>query len=209
VKVVALAGASGVGKNLLAERYFKPLGFLSVSLAEDIKVRAVALGLATYEEVFVGPKPPVVRTWLQEEGTERGRDLYGEDVWVTALFARLRRAQEEWGLDKFVVTDVRYPNEVRAVRERGGLVFLVHAPKRNLSNSMTREQRDHISERALTQMDSRGFHARLLNDPEYSDTVGWQVAALMHASGWAAPAMEDAGLFCSDKLRLVREMLLF
>jgi len=169
---------------MLAELYFRARGYLEVALADDIKLRAVATGVATYEEVFCGSKPPHVRTWLQEEGTERGRHLYGEDVWARSLFARLQRIEAQWGFDKFVVTDVRFLNEVRYIAGRDGLVLRVHAPIRNSGNGMTPEQRSHESETASSLCANADVHGVILNDPEYVEAVEWQIASHLYLAGF-------------------------
>lgn len=180
MKVVALAGESGVGKSTLARLHFRPLGYLDVALADELKVRAIATGVATYEDVYVGTKPPAVRTWLQEEGTERGRAVFGEDVWCRALFARLRKAEEDWGADQFVITDVRFPNEARYVREQGGIVLRVDAPRRASANALNSTQRQHASETALASLTNEDFDGVLFNDLGDEATVAWQVQAHLY-----------------------------
>lgn len=180
MKVVALAGESGVGKSTIAQQLFRPLGYLDVALADEIKVRAVATGVTTFEEVFVGPKTPEVRTWLQEEGTERGRQVFGEDVWCRALFARLRKYEYFWGANQFVVTDVRFPSEVRYIRNNGGIVLRVDAPHRLGTNRLTQDQRQHSSETALSGMSADDFDGVVLNDPAYGGTVAWQIQAHLY-----------------------------
>lgn len=216
MKVVALAGASGVGKSTIAQQYFRPLGYLDVALADELKVRAIATGAATFEEVFVGPKPPAVRTWLQEEGTERGRQVFGEDVWCRALFARLQMYEHFWGANQFVVTDVRFPNEVQYIRHNGGIVLRVEAPNRLGLNALTDTQRQHASETALSSMDNDDFDGVLLNDPSDVFTVGWQIQAHLYMARLGTrtgrrvmdyrgvPEMD--GLTVSQKCALLRRM---
>lgn len=63
-----------------------------------------------------------VRRLLQEYGTGL-RDATHPDVWVEAT---LRKAEPILG--PVVITDVRFPNEVDAVRDRGGLLVYVVNP---------------------------------------------------------------------------------
>lgn len=71
-----------------------------------------------YEEAknFAG-----VRSLLQAMGTEVGRNLLGEDIWVEALFKKI-------GVQKAVITNVRFPNEAEAVWKRDGEVWEVIRP---------------------------------------------------------------------------------
>lgn len=181
IEIIGLSGGAGTGKDYLAEHYARPQGFQPIALADEIKVRVVASGRATWEEVFK-TKPPHVRTLLQEEGTERGRNVYGENYWIDVLWARLLTARERWGMTRWVVTDVRFPNEVTAVQAIGGKVFRIVAPKRYQNNGMTEAARQHPSERALDGF--VGFDGWVLNDPEYALTVGPTFLDLLHEAGY-------------------------
>ncbi|GAA0946055.1 hypothetical protein [Actinocorallia libanotica] len=64
---------------------------------------------------------PEVRALLQRTGTEAGRGVLGEDVWVNALLG-------PWDGRPLVVSDVRFPNEAQRVRDLGGVVVRVVRP---------------------------------------------------------------------------------
>ncbi|MGW2419791.1 deoxynucleotide monophosphate kinase family protein [Streptomyces sp. NPDC001709] len=81
---------------------------------------------------------PEVRRYLQRLGTEGGRGVLGENVWVDALF----RDFTTWGAT--VITDVRFPNEAEAIRAHGGLVVAIERP----GQEPIREA-GHVSENAL------------------------------------------------------------
>ena len=175
--IIGLAGRAGSGKNYVATTHIVPLGFSEIALADEMKVRAVALGVATYDEAF-RTKPPHVRKWLQEEGTERGRALFGEDCWCRALAARVRLMQDRWGIHDFVVTDVRFPNEARFLREQlGGFVLKILAPTRVAMSSVTDEQRRHSSEESVDSLDS--VDGILRNDVGDAPWVGRHVDAFV------------------------------
>jgi hypothetical protein len=76
-----------------------------------------------------------VRELLQKLGTEAMRDGLHENVWVNALFADYR-AEESWMhvqlsekpelvYPNWIITDMRFPNEMEAVKERRGLTIRV------------------------------------------------------------------------------------
>lgn len=207
MKLIGLAGRSGVGKSTLSATYLRPLGFNEVGIADEIKIRAVATGVATYEEVFVGPKPAHVRTWLQEEGTERGRNVFGEDVWVRALLARLRKVEETWGIDQFVVTDVRFVNEVEFIHKHGGIVLRIDAPTRFANNGMTAEQRQHPSECDLDRLTNQDFDGIVLNDPEFAGTASWQLHAHLYLRGFKKSRYDGPKLPTADKYRILKTIL--
>ena len=66
---------------------------------------------------------PEVRRFLQRLGTEGGRAVLGENVWVDAAFAKVADVD-----GPVVFTDVRFPNEADAIREAGGLLVRVIRP---------------------------------------------------------------------------------
>ena len=89
-------------------------------------------------EDWVDLKPVLVpmtyREFLQKLGTEAMRDGLHTNVWVNALFADYKGFVKEWdefGNDLLVeypnwlITDMRFPNEMEAVVEKGGLTIRV------------------------------------------------------------------------------------
>lgn len=153
MKVIGLSGKAGSGKDYVAHTYLKSLGFWPIGLADAIKELAVTQGICTYEEAFL-TKPPAVRTLLQVLGVEQGRALWGEDCWCRGVEARMRVVAERWGHEKFVITDVRFLNEVQFVQEvLKGEVYRLYAPDRVADVLLTEEQREHVSETALDRFD--------------------------------------------------------
>lgn len=101
-------------------------------------------------------KAPGVRGLLQRLGTGVGRELWGEDFWVDLVFRDLVFTED------YVFTDVRFPNEVEAIRARGGVVWQVVRPGVEAVNN-------HISESAL---DGVVFDATIVNDGSLEDLEG-------------------------------------
>ncbi len=69
-------------------------------------------------------EPMTVRMFLQELGTNAVRDNIHENAWVNALFADYRRNKDGEAIHRFpnwIITDVRFPNEAKAVTDRGGI----------------------------------------------------------------------------------------
>ncbi|MFD7677501.1 hypothetical protein [Streptomyces sp. NPDC060187] len=107
---------------------------------------------------YAKTKYPEVRSLLQRTGTEAGRRVLGDDVWVEALYADHHDAA---GL---VVTDVRFPNEAEAVAKRGGVMIRVERP--GVGPTKDKHGRAHISETAL---DDWPFDHVLVNDGLVAD----------------------------------------
>jgi hypothetical protein len=79
---------------------------------------------------------PTYRWMLQKVGTESMRDVIHENVWVNALFAdyktttyrvevpvRVAGYIDHEVSPNWIITDVRFPNEAEAVKERGGILI--------------------------------------------------------------------------------------
>lgn len=62
------------------------------------------------------------RDLLQKIGTEGIRESVHQDAWVNALFV------DYYKHAKWVITDVRFPNEAQAIKDRGGFVVRVNRP---------------------------------------------------------------------------------
>lgn len=159
--VIGISGKAGSGKDFITQHVIRPRGFMQFSLAWHFKVWLVGKSEATHEEVFF-TKPPEVRKRLQLEGTEYGRNVYGDNVWCNTTLEWFRVLSENWGISKFVIPDIRFPNEVQFVRALGGAVYRVHAPVRVEQNKLTPEQRAHPSETALD--DYNEFDGIINND---------------------------------------------
>ncbi len=97
---------------------------------------------------------PEVRRLMQRCGTEAGRDVLGDNVWIDPVL----RAFCGQSVDT-VVTDVRYANESNAVRAVGGIVVLIHRPGLEL---LTDDAGN--SHRSETSLDDYAFDATITND---------------------------------------------
>lgn len=171
-EVVGLSGKAGSGKDFIAQHYLAPLGYIQFSFAWHFKVWLVGKGEATHEEVFY-TKPPHIRKLIQQEGTERGRNVYGPNVWCDTTAEWLRVLAENAGIRKFVIPDVRFPNEVELIHSLGGKVIRVHAPYRAANSNLTEEARQHISETILDEY--QHFDWIIYNDPDMAETVSTQI----------------------------------
>jgi hypothetical protein len=74
--------------------------------------------------VGLGASP---RQLLQTLGTEWGRRMIREDIWLRVAFWRWEQLAAG-GISLIVVPDVRFANEARLIRENGGEVWMVHRP---------------------------------------------------------------------------------
>jgi hypothetical protein len=81
-----------------------------------------------FKKTNLGPEwsmhgmPMTYRELLQKLGTDALRDNLHYNVWVNALFADYS-VHEDW-----IITDVRFPNEAKAIKDRGGKIIRVDRP---------------------------------------------------------------------------------
>lgn len=88
---------------------------------------------------------------LQQWGTEVCRRGFHDDIWIASLENKLRNSR-----DDVVISDCRFPNEIRAIRDQGGIVIRVvrgaepewfddavnmnHGPTRNMSWALSKDR---------------------------------------------------------------------
>lgn len=134
LKLIGLIGRKGSGKDTAALTLLSQ-GYRNVKFAGALKdmLRCLLAYQGTDQETIermvegdlketptplLGGREP--RYAMQTLGTEWGRYLIASDLWVRTA---IRRASGH----HTVITDVRFPNEVDAVHEAGGVCFGVTA----------------------------------------------------------------------------------
>ena len=78
------------------------------------------------------------RLLLQILGTEAGREIIHPNIWCNALFGNYTK-ETNW-----IITDVRFPNEADAIKERGGILIRL-----TRTTPVAEEVAKHESETAL------------------------------------------------------------
>jgi hypothetical protein len=165
MKVIGLSGKAGSGKDFIHQKYLKPRGWYQFSMAWHFKVWLVAAGRFSHDDVF-HIKPPEVRRTLQVAGTELGRDVYGYDIWLRVIEEWFILLGELWGIDKFVIPDIRFINERDFIQNKlGGYVIRVVAPSREQQSGLDQLARQHASESEMDLMSDDEFNAIIVNEP--------------------------------------------
>lgn len=113
---------------------------------EDQTFKNTSLGRQWWTINEDGVVPMTVRDMLQKLGTDAIRDGLHPDAWVNALMAEYR-----W--QNWVITDCRFPNEAKAVKDNGGVVIRIERHGVGPVNA-------HPSETAL---DNWNFDYRIMN----------------------------------------------
>lgn len=127
--IVGLTGRKGCGKSSVAKIFRDRLGYEILSFASPIKDMLRVLGLGDAElfdpvikEIPLDEYGKSPRELMQILGTEFGRELICQNIWVTALEKRIDRNLN------YVIDDVRFPNEAAMIHANGGKVVRVVRP---------------------------------------------------------------------------------
>jgi hypothetical protein len=130
-RLFAFAGLIGAGKTTAANFLHEKHGFVRTKFAGYFKAMLLAMGLteedledpikkSTPHPRLCGRTP---RHAMIALGTEWGRDLISPDLWTTLWTLDVEPLLSS-GKD-VVVDDLRFPNELRAVRRLGGVPLYI------------------------------------------------------------------------------------
>ena len=128
--IIGIAGPAHSGKDTLADYIITKLPYQKMSFADPMK-RMLQRGLGLTRSQLWGDEKEIIdsrygctpRHMLQTIGTEWGRNLVSDGIWVSALDALLS-ARKQYRETKFIVPDVRFENEAAFVREHGTLIHI-------------------------------------------------------------------------------------
>lgn len=158
--LIAISGYATSGKDTIADRLCDVHGYRRLAFADLLRKCLEALNpildmemewdvlvpvryndaLERYGYHASKEMYPEFRESLQRMGTDVGRKLLDDNIWVDATMASL-----EPGVD-YVLTDARFPNETEAVIQKGGKVLRVERTNVGPAN-------DHPSEISLDDWD--------------------------------------------------------
>lgn len=113
--LIFLMGRQRAGKDTVADYLVKEYGFEKLALADEVK--DIAKDYFGMEEKDRG--------LLIQIGTKM-REI-DPDVWINILW-RLVSLRHRFGVDRFVIPDVRFPNEYEFFQKQGGIPVRVDAP---------------------------------------------------------------------------------
>ena len=138
--IIGICGLIGAGKDTAADYLVGFHGFRRDSFASTLK-DAVSAVFGWDRELIEG-RTPEARAWreqvdpwwaerlgmpnltprwiLQYWGTDVIRNHFHDDIWIAALESRLARRT-----DHTVISDVRFPNEVKAIKAQGGKIIWI------------------------------------------------------------------------------------
>lgn len=138
--IVGFVGFIGSGKDTAADYLVNFHGFRRDSFANTLKDAVSAV--FGWDRVMLEGRTAESRAWrekvdpwwsqrlnmphltprwiLQNWGTEVCRQGFHDDIWIASLEHKLQSSH-----DHVVISDVRFPNEIAAIRRAGGSIFCI------------------------------------------------------------------------------------
>jgi hypothetical protein len=138
--IIGVCGFIGSGKDTIADYLTNFHGFRRESFANSLK-DAVA-HVFGWDRTMLEGRTKQAREWreqvdpwwserlkmpnltprwiLQYWGTEVCRRAFHDDIWIASLENKLRNST-----DNIVISDCRFPNEIKSIRNAGGIVIRV------------------------------------------------------------------------------------
>jgi len=138
--IIGLVGFIGAGKGTVADLLVDRHDFVKESFASSVKDSVSAV--FGWDRNLLEGDTPESRAWREQDdpwwseklgkpfsprlalqlmGTEAGRDVFHPDLWVHTVMRRCEQFPEL----NYVIADVRFPNEIKAIRDSGGRVIRV------------------------------------------------------------------------------------
>jgi len=138
--IIGVCGFIGSGKDTIADYLTNFHGFRRESFANTLK-DAVSMVFG-WDRTMLEGRTKQAREWreqvdlwwanrlnmpnltprwvLQYWGTEVCRKSFHDDIWIAALENKLRNSK-----DDIVISDCRFPNEIKSIKDAGGIVVRV------------------------------------------------------------------------------------
>jgi hypothetical protein len=124
--LVGITGPARSGKDTAAQLLHASWGGYIYALAEPLKLMlAAGLGVDMRQKYWQDKKEQLIpaigrspRQLMQTLGTEWGRQLVSEDLWLVLAAAQLRTRGAG-----MIIPDVRFENEAAWIRARGGTIL--------------------------------------------------------------------------------------
>lgn len=146
--LIGLTGRAGAGKDTVRRILEDDHGFWGMAFADPVRDMARALLSHVYAEHAVERRElkevavPVLgvsyRQIAQTLGTEWGRQMIRPSLWIDIAMSKARLSASR-GHTRIVISDVRFPDEMEAIRGMGGVIWAVTRPG-------VEPVREHVSE---------------------------------------------------------------
>lgn len=161
--VIGISGKIGSGKDTFAELFITHvkckygIQFENKKFAYNLKkIVSILTGVSMEEVLSREGKLKYLPEWgmtigemQQKVGTEAIRNNIHSDAWVLSLFGTYVEYKDFW-----IVTDVRFKNEARIIKENGGIIIRLNGDP---LNSKSGDNRNMIHQSEIDLDDYDGF----------------------------------------------------
>ena len=177
IMILGITGKAGHGKNTVAEilkEACPAMDWQRVAFADALKnvfwalTGTVPIDTTDWKHKYLPEWGMTRREMLQRIGTDCLRNHFDPDIWVKALFFQMEPGKN------YVITDVRFKNEVAKIEEMGGK--LVRVIRHGYDNGLP----PHESETDLDHMYFDTIH----NATHSMNFLREQVFLMAYAQGW-------------------------
>lgn len=179
-KLIGIGGRLAAGKDVVADHLVEKHGWVKLGMSDALLSMALTLnpyipyrrfedskyGRPLEEPKYIRLSEIVsrlgyvqakdnteVRRFLQVLGTDVGRDMIDENLWVKKADEAIQTLRDQG--KNVVITGIRFPNEFNMISKNEGTLVWVDRPGRATTSATT-----HASE----QFTSEGFDLTLVND---------------------------------------------
>lgn len=186
MEIIGILGHQGVGKNYIAEEIllkkldYKPT--LVIAFADHFKVEGISKYDLEYDKVY-GKKDFNTRKRLHLIGTEEGRQKFGYDIWIKTIHNWIK-VYNSRGIERFIIPDVRFQNEVDWIKSLNGVVLKINAPNRYMArvkeeaNNDSEKIKNIISHESENMIDKIKNYDYVFNN-DYNDDINNEIKSFI------------------------------
>lgn len=126
-KIIGISGKKGSGKDTFYKLFNKHSPYIYQNAKLTDKLREIASNITGLPLSYFYDRNKYdthldiwgmnIRQLLQKLGLEALRENFDYDVWLKTFFANYDKEEN------YMITDIRFPNEIEAIREHGGIVI--------------------------------------------------------------------------------------
>lgn len=166
--IIAISGKIGSGKNTVANLVAKYLTNTSKTIVHKYfafklkKIVEIITGIemkqsfwnnyfsngitdfsSEAKNIFIAEFNMTIGQMLQKIGTDVFRDHFDREIWIKALFADYDQFEHSNSI--WIITDVRFLNEVQKIKELDGILIKVNRFEKNI-DEFSKRDKQHASE---------------------------------------------------------------